>query len=71
MRTSSIWLCSSRRLAEISGVVPSLDAEIPGCAFADRCSFVTERCRREAPPLVERAAGHVVACHETERVMAS
>src|SRR5688500_18475674 len=33
-----------RRLAEIPGLVPSLREEMPGCAFAARCAFATERC---------------------------
>ena len=42
------------RLAEIPGVVPSLREEIRGCAFAPRCAFAVERCRRAAPPLEEK-----------------
>ncbi|MFQ5954237.1 MAG: ABC transporter ATP-binding protein [Kiloniellales bacterium] len=60
-----------RRLDEIAGTVPSLREEIVGCAFAPRCSFATERCRREPPPLEEKATAHWAACWETERVMAS
>ena len=62
---------SKRRLAEIPGIVPSLREPIPGCAFAPRCSLAGERCSREAPPLVEKGAGHVVACWEADRVIAS
>ena len=40
----------ARRLKEIPGIVPSLRDPIPGCAFADRCGFVVERCPREAEP---------------------
>ncbi|MGQ0677995.1 MAG: ABC transporter ATP-binding protein, partial [Rhodospirillales bacterium] len=36
-----------RRLKEIPGIVPSLREPIAGCAFADRCGFATDRCRRE------------------------
>jgi peptide/nickel transport system ATP-binding protein len=61
----------ARRLKEIPGIVPSLREPIPGCAFADRCSYAVERCRCEAPPLVTRSAGHAVACWETDRIMAS
>ncbi|MSO76726.1 MAG: ABC transporter ATP-binding protein [Alphaproteobacteria bacterium] len=68
---SSLASDAPPRLSEISGIVPSLVEEIPGCAFAERCGFVTERCRRETPPLEEQAPGHTVACHETQRVMAS
>ncbi|MBW2059551.1 MAG: ABC transporter ATP-binding protein [Deltaproteobacteria bacterium] len=56
------------RLDEIPGIVPSLRRDIVGCPFAPRCGFVRYRCRREAPPLVEKAPGHWVACWETERV---
>jgi peptide/nickel transport system ATP-binding protein len=59
------------RLSEISGIVPSLVEDVPGCAFADRCSFVTDRCRRVTPVLEEMTPGHTVACHETARVVAA
>jgi peptide/nickel transport system ATP-binding protein len=58
------------RLAEIPGVVPSLREEIRGCAFAPRCAFAVERCRREAPPLEEKAPGHRAACFESARLAA-
>jgi peptide/nickel transport system ATP-binding protein len=51
-----------QRLAEIPGIVPRLTEAIPGCAFAERCSFAQERCRREAPPLEEHDPGHFSAC---------
>lgn len=35
----------------------------PGCRFANRCPALTDVCRRETPALVERARGHLVACH--------
>jgi len=60
----------ARRLKEIPGIVPSLREPIPGCAFADRCGFVADRCRREAPPLIDKGR-HLVACWEADRVMAS
>lgn len=52
------------KLAEIRGQVPSLRRPIAGCAFADRCDLVLDRCRAEAPRL--RRTGqddHLVACH--------
>jgi peptide/nickel transport system ATP-binding protein len=58
-----------RRLAEIPGVVPSLREPIAGCAFAPRCPFAAEPCRRDAPPLRPVGAGHVAACHFAEDVM--
>jgi peptide/nickel transport system ATP-binding protein len=55
-------------LAEIPGVVPSLREPITGCAFAPRCAYARERCRREAPPLEEKAPGHLAACFESEKL---
>jgi peptide/nickel transport system ATP-binding protein len=60
----------TRRLAEIPGMVPSLREPIEGCYFAARCPHATERCRREYPPLEEKAAGHSVACWEADRLAA-
>jgi peptide/nickel transport system ATP-binding protein len=51
------------RLAEIPGVVPSLNTRIAGCVFASRCVQATELCRRLAPALELKAPGHVAACH--------
>jgi peptide/nickel transport system ATP-binding protein len=59
------------RLQEIPGLVPRLTQPIPGCAFAPRCGFATDRCRTEAPPLVDAGGSHAVACWEVERVRAS
>lgn len=42
-----------------------------GCAFADRCPYVTDRCRVEAPLLRAVQGGHLAACHHAERVMAA
>jgi peptide/nickel transport system ATP-binding protein len=60
-----------RRLAEIPGIVPSLREPIEGCAFAPRCAHAIERCRVETPELRAIGSGHVVACHEAERVLAT
>jgi peptide/nickel transport system ATP-binding protein len=59
------------RLAEIGGTVPSLRDPIPGCAFAERCAFATDICRRETPPLAEKEHGHAVACFHADAVAAS
>jgi oligopeptide/dipeptide ABC transporter ATP-binding protein len=59
-----------KRLAEIPGLVPSLREEMPGCAFAERCAYATQRCRREAPPLEAKGGGHWVACWEADRLLA-
>ncbi len=38
----------------------------PGCRFAVRCPYATDRCRTEEPKLVEIEPSHFVACHPTE-----
>ncbi len=38
----------------------------PGCRFAARCPYATDRCRSEEPKLVEIEKNHFVACHLTE-----
>jgi peptide/nickel transport system ATP-binding protein len=52
------------RLQEIPGMVPLLTRPIVGCAFAARCPLATDRCRAEAPPVVDAGGGHTVACWE-------
>ena len=56
------------RLEEIRGMVPSMREEIPGCVFAPRCAYATERCRTEYPPLEKKGEGHTVACWEADRI---
>jgi oligopeptide/dipeptide ABC transporter ATP-binding protein len=58
-----------RELISIPGVPPSLVEPPPGCRFAPRCPFATERCRAEAPPLVQVGPDHVAACHYVERAV--
>ncbi len=47
----------------IPGTPPSLANPPPGCRFHPRCDRAIEICRREKPPLVEKATNHLVACH--------
>jgi peptide/nickel transport system ATP-binding protein len=60
-----------KRLREITGMVPSLREPIPGCPFAPRCGFATDRCAVDAPPLTAHGDGHWVACWEAKRVLAA
>ena len=62
---------SARRLQEIPGIVPSLREPIPGCPFAPRCGFASDRCRSDAPPLAEHATRHWAACWHVDRVLAA
>ena len=54
---------SHTRLAAIPGRPPNLLTLGEGCAFAPRCSFATERCHLERPPLsAPDSTGHTYAC---------
>ncbi len=55
----------AKRLTEIPGIVPRLNQPIVGCAFAERCAFVKERCRQEAPVFEAKAPAHFAACFES------
>ena len=57
------------QLAMIPGQVPPLTAAFAGCRFADRCSQVFERCRREAPALLAADVG-IARCHLREESVA-
>jgi peptide/nickel transport system ATP-binding protein len=61
----------SGSLAVIPGQVPSLTTRFTGCRFADRCAEVFDRCRAEAPRLLEPVAGQFVRCHRREAGLAS
>jgi peptide/nickel transport system ATP-binding protein len=52
----------ARGLAVIRGQVPSLTRKFDRCRFADRCDFVFDRCRFEAPGLYEPTPGHLARC---------
>jgi oligopeptide/dipeptide ABC transporter ATP-binding protein len=61
-----ISLDGKRRLVEIPGMVPRLDALPPGCRFQDRCPRKQPLCSTEAPPLREIEPGRLVRCHFPE-----
>jgi peptide/nickel transport system ATP-binding protein len=45
-----------------AGEPPKVVDPVPGCRFAPRCPYVTERCRHETPALGEVAPGQFAAC---------
>ena len=51
-----------RQLVPIEGMVPNAADTVVGCAFADRCPAVMNRCREAEPPLRETESGHLAAC---------
>lgn len=40
----------------------------PGCRFASRCQYTTERCFNEKPELLEAMSNHFVACHNVKEI---
>ncbi len=50
------------RLAQIPGQVPPATAWPAGCRFHPRCPFAWDRCRSEAPPLLDAGSGHRARC---------
>ena len=51
-----------RRLPTIPGIVPGIDDRPPGCLFAPRCRFVTDKCRLFRPDL-DPVPGGAARCH--------
>jgi len=63
----------SEKLESIPGSPPDLIEPPSGCKFHERCSFATERCAREKPPMevMPDDPQHLVACFEREAVLAT
>jgi len=50
------------RLPVIEGRLPDPTKNEPGCPFANRCAYVTDKCRAEKPPLTDGGNGHFYRC---------
>ena len=50
----------------LAGEVPSPINPPPGCKFAGRCKYATDRCRQAQPELRDMGNGHYVACFAVE-----
>jgi oligopeptide/dipeptide ABC transporter ATP-binding protein len=53
-------------LAVIRGQVPPLNRSFDHCRFVERCDLAFDRCRAEAPALLEPLPGHRARCHLRE-----
>ncbi len=54
------------RLFSIEGQPPPLHNLPEGCAFADRCPVVMDKCRTEYPTVTNVSEGHSAACWKLE-----
>ncbi|MBU2531911.1 MAG: ABC transporter ATP-binding protein [Alphaproteobacteria bacterium] len=54
------------RLQEIEGIVPALSDLPPGCSFAPRCKFATDKCHAEFPPFELKQPDHWAACWHSD-----
>lgn len=57
-----------RKRIVLQGEVSSPIDPKPGCRFAPRCPYATDRCRNEGPTLREVEPGHIVACHRVSEI---
>lgn len=57
-----------RKRVAIKGEIVSPVNIKPGCQFAARCPYATERCFQETPVLEEVTPQHFVECHYTRQI---
>jgi len=55
------------KLTSIEGLPPDLVAPPPGCPFAPRCDYVSDRCLTENPQLEMVGLDHRAACWNTDQ----
>jgi peptide/nickel transport system ATP-binding protein len=58
----------SRERIRLKGEVADPSNPPSGCFFHPRCQYATDICKTTAPPLLEVAGGHTVACHHAEEL---
>jgi oligopeptide transport system ATP-binding protein len=55
------------KLTSIEGLPPDLVAPPPGCPFAPRCDYVSDRCLTENPQLEMVGLDHRAACWNVDQ----
>ncbi len=58
---------TGKRLPAIPGAPPDLANLPPGCAYAPRCTFAVDSCRKSEPAPTSQSTGHYVRCFESAR----
>ena len=58
-----------RKLHVIEGTVPPAGRKPPGCSFHPRCSYATEMCVKQEPPLSSVQPGRRTACWHWEKLL--
>ena len=53
----------TKKLKSIPGFPPNMTKLPEGCAFAERCKYATDICRKEVPVLKQIGEDHLCACH--------
>ena len=57
------------KLEVIPGVVPHPLDLPPGCKFAPRCKYATDKCRKELPELLPVNEHHLIRCHYPDKAV--
>jgi oligopeptide/dipeptide ABC transporter ATP-binding protein len=60
----------SRASMLLGGEPPNPVNPPSGCRFHTRCSFVIDKCKQEAPPLLQMGEAHQVLCHRAPEIAA-
>ena len=57
---------TAKKRIQLSGEIPSQINTPKGCKFVNRCQYAKPICHEAAPPIQEKANGHLVACYEVD-----
>jgi oligopeptide/dipeptide ABC transporter ATP-binding protein len=58
----------SKNRIHLEGDVPNPVDAPPGCVFHPRCRYATGECSQSVPELREASSGHLVACHNYDKI---